>query len=128
MNRRIKLPGPVADIYRAVAELERAHPGRHFTPDGHLVGSLGEVIVREALGVELLPASQKGHDARCPTRGDVQIKITARSSIALRGPCNHLIALKIVSPEEAELSTTALAPVCGSWPGTARPRRTASAG
>jgi hypothetical protein len=103
VNRRIKLPRPVADIYRAVAELERAYPGRHFTPDGHLVGSLGEVVAREALGIELLPASQKGHDARCPTRGDVQIKITAGNSIALRGPCQHLIVFKIVSPEEAEL-------------------------
>jgi hypothetical protein len=33
----------------------------------------------------------------------VQIKITAGSSIALRGPCQHLIVLKIASPEEAEV-------------------------
>jgi Family of unknown function (DUF6998) len=100
---RITLPKPVADIYRAVAELERTYPGRHFTPDGHLVGSIGEVVAREAFGFELHPASQRGHDASCPTRGDVQIKITAGNSVALRGPCHHLIVLKIVSPEEAEI-------------------------
>ena len=31
----IKLPAPVAAIYRAVAEHEAAYPGRRFTPDGH---------------------------------------------------------------------------------------------
>ena len=47
MTTRIKLPAPIADIYRAVAALEQLYPGRKFTPDGHLVGSIGEVIVRD---------------------------------------------------------------------------------
>jgi hypothetical protein len=46
MAKTIKLPPPVADIYRAVGELETAYPGRKFTPDGHLVGSIGEVIAQ----------------------------------------------------------------------------------
>jgi hypothetical protein len=49
MKQRIKLPAPVAAIYRAVEELEAAYPLRKFTPDGHLVGSIGEVIAAEAL-------------------------------------------------------------------------------
>jgi hypothetical protein len=44
MKQRIKLPAPVAAIYKAVEELEAAYPSRKFTPDGHLVGSIGEVI------------------------------------------------------------------------------------
>ena len=51
--QRIKLPGAVADIYRAVAELKRCYPDRKFTPDGHLVGSIGEVIAREHFGFTL---------------------------------------------------------------------------
>ncbi|WP_441267699.1 DUF6998 domain-containing protein [Bradyrhizobium sp. 215_C5_N1_1] len=43
------------------------------------------------------------HDARCKARGDVEIKITAGNSVAFRGDCNHLIVLKLVSPEEAEI-------------------------
>ena len=35
INPRIKLPAPVADIYRAVAELEKLYHGHKFTPDGH---------------------------------------------------------------------------------------------
>jgi hypothetical protein len=38
INQRIKLPAPVADIYRAEAEPEKLYHGRKFTPDGHLVG------------------------------------------------------------------------------------------
>ena len=34
----------VPELFRVIAELEAAAPGRHFTPDGHLVGSIGEVI------------------------------------------------------------------------------------
>ena len=53
MNRRVKLPQPVAAIYRAVAELEALYPERKFTPDGHLMGSIGEVVAAEALGLTL---------------------------------------------------------------------------
>ena len=63
MKQRIKLPAPVAAIYRAVKELEAAYPLRKFTPDGHLVGSIGEVIAAEALSLKLHPASYPCHDA-----------------------------------------------------------------
>jgi hypothetical protein len=107
MNKRITLPKPVADIYRAVAELERSYPGRHFTLDGHLVGSIGEVIAREAFGFELSPAGRQGHDAICKKRGHVQIKITAGNSIALRGPCENLLVLRIALWEKAGGGRTA---------------------
>jgi hypothetical protein len=100
-GERVKLPKAVAKIYEAVEELKRAYPGRPFTPDGHLVGSIGEVVARETFGFELYPPSNKGHDAKCATRGDVEVKITAGDSVALRGACNHLIVLEILSPEEA---------------------------
>ena len=102
-GERVKLPAAVCKLYEAVEELKQAYPGRHFTLDGHLVGSIGEVVAREAFGFELLPASAPGHDARCTKRGNVQIKITGGKSIALRATCEHLIVLRIVSPQEAEI-------------------------
>ena len=39
MKQRIKLPAPVAAIYRAVAELEATYPLRKFTPDGVWFGA-----------------------------------------------------------------------------------------
>ena len=104
MNRRIPLPAPVARIYEAVAELEARYPGRKFTPDGHLVGSIGEVIAAEVLGLTLHPASFAGHDA-FDANGHVQIKMTGQkgTGVALRATCDRLVVLKIVSPHEAEI-------------------------
>jgi hypothetical protein len=102
-GEKIKLPPTVAKLYEAVEELKASYPGRHFTLDGHLVGSIGEVVARETFKFDLLPASEKGHDAICKTRGKVQVKITAGRSVAMRGPCDHLIVLRIVSPQEAEI-------------------------
>lgn len=102
MTRRIPLPEPVASIYRAAAELERLYPNRKFTPDGHLVGSIGEVIAAEALGLTLYPMSRPGHDAY-DLHGAVQIKMTAGTKIAMYDTCDRLVVLRVVSPEEAEI-------------------------
>ena len=47
-----------------VSELEEEFPGRHFTLDGHLVGSIGEVMAAYYYGFELYRASAQGHDGR----------------------------------------------------------------
>jgi hypothetical protein len=36
--------------------------GRHFTPDGHMVGSIGEDFAAHHYGLQLLTASTKGHN------------------------------------------------------------------
>jgi hypothetical protein len=102
MPKRVPLPEPVTQIYRATAALEALYPGRKFTPDGHLVGSIGEVIAAEALDLTLYPMSRRGHDAY-DRDGEVQIKMTAGESVAMYATCDRLVVLKIVSPEEAEI-------------------------
>jgi uncharacterized protein DUF6998 len=102
MTKRVPLPEPVAQIYKATAALEALYPSRKFTPDGHLVGSIGEVIAAEVLGLTLYPMSRRGHDAY-DANGDVQIKMTAGTSVAMYAPCDRLVVLRIVSPEEAEI-------------------------
>jgi hypothetical protein len=99
---RLRLPKPVAAIYQAVQALEQQYPGRKFTPDGHMVGSIGEVVAAAALGLTLYPMSYRGHDAfdgEC----DVQIKMTAGKSVSLYDTCDRLVVLRVVSPEEAEI-------------------------
>jgi hypothetical protein len=104
MTRKIPLPEAVARIYEAVDELEARYPGRKFTPDGHLVGSIGEVIAAETLGLKLHPASYPGHDAY-DDHGDVQIKMIGRTGkqVALYATCVRLVVLKVMSPHEAEI-------------------------
>jgi hypothetical protein len=94
MKRRIRLPEPVAAIYRAVKDLEALYP-RKFTPDGHLVGSIGEVVAADALGLTLYPMSRAGHDAY-DANGDVQIKMTAGRSVAMYAESIRLVVLRVL--------------------------------
>ena len=87
-------------LYSVVHELEDAAPGRKFTPDGHMVGSIGEVIAADRYGLELNAASTEGFDAVAPDKRKVEIKTTQqeRGYFALRPPCwpdVHLLALKV---------------------------------
>ncbi|WP_225316896.1 MULTISPECIES: DUF6998 domain-containing protein [Marinobacter] len=71
-----KLQTLVKQLYATVSELEKMFPGRHFTPDGHMVGSLGECLVADAYALELKPASNKGYDAITASGLEVEIKAT----------------------------------------------------
>ena len=73
MNRRVRLPAPVAAIYRAVSEPEALDPRRKFTPDGRLVGAIGQVVAAEALGLTLHRGSYPGNDAFV-ANGDVPVQ------------------------------------------------------
>ena len=72
----------VAQLYALVRRLEEMFPGRPFTPDGHLVGSLGECLVAEAYGLNLMPPSNTGFDAMDPDGRRVEIKTTQGKSVA----------------------------------------------
>lgn len=96
-----EVPGLIGRLYELVAQLEALFPGRRFTPDGHLVGSIGEVVAAHRYGLELLPHSARGHDARTASGALVEIKATQGSSVALRGKPNHLIVLHISKLGEA---------------------------
>jgi len=85
----------VKQLYATVHELERLFPGRHFTPDGHMVGSLGEALVADAYDVELLTASNKGFDALSSTGQQVEIKATQANRVAFRHQPAFAIVLKI---------------------------------
>lgn len=81
------------DLYAAADGLERVFPGRKFTLDGHLVGSIGEVAAAYIFDLELNPASTMGHDARSRCGRNVEIKLTQGRSVAIRHEPEHLIVL-----------------------------------
>jgi len=91
---RNRLPELIGDLYRIVGELEAMFPGRHFTPDGHLVGSLGECLAAYHYGLELLPASSPGVDALKDGR-NIEIKATQGKRVALRSGPPHLLVLRL---------------------------------
>ena len=92
-----QVSGLVRKLYEIVRELEKL-PGagdRRFTPDGHLVGSLGEVIAAYEYDLDLLPNSHPVHDAvsRDGRNLQVQIKLTQGTRVGLREEPEHLIVL-----------------------------------
>lgn len=92
-----KFQSLVKQLYTTVKALEDMFPGRHFTPDGHLVGSLGECLVADAYGLTLQPASNKGYDAISASGRKVEIKATQADSVGLRSQPTHAIIIKILA-------------------------------
>ena len=89
----------IRKLYVVVADLneEFASDGRKFTPDGHMVGSIGEIVAAYTFGLQLLPASTEGHDAKSQAGKLVQIKLTGgNTSIGLYSKPKHLIVLQVV--------------------------------
>jgi hypothetical protein len=81
------------DLYTASDGLEQMFPGRKFTLDGHLVGSIGEVVAAYIFDLDLNPASTLGHDARSQDGRNVEIKLTQGRGVAIRHEPEHLIVL-----------------------------------
>ena len=94
----------LGSLYRIVDRLEALFPGRKFTPDGHLVGSIGEVVAARMFGLELLPASAPDHDAITGDGRKVQIKFTQGTrSVALRAVPDHLLVLRLARDRSLEV-------------------------
>ena len=89
------LSDKIKELYTITNELEARYPGRKFTPDGHLVGSIGEVLVAEHYDLTLLPNSSETHDAVSKDGTFVQIKATQINRIAISSEPEHLIVIKL---------------------------------
>jgi hypothetical protein len=112
----IPLPPPVRKIYEAVEELERLYPHRRFTPDGHLMGSLGEVLAELAFDLRPLPMSYPGHDAMDAEGRYVQVKLTAGSRVSLYATCDRLLVL-CITPDKSHAEIVYDGPGEPAWSG-----------
>lgn len=82
----------IQKLISIVKELETDFPGRHFTLDGHLVGSIGEVMAAYYYGIELYAASSVAHDGEIDGK-KVQIKISQQDDIVINHEPEYLIVL-----------------------------------
>ena len=89
-----EVPALIRDLYAIVAKLESIFPGRHFTPDGHLVGSIGEALASTYYDIELCRASTEGYDGVREGR-KVEVKATQGDRIALSSCPEHLLVFKL---------------------------------
>ena len=84
----------IEKIYSAVETLEQIFPTRKFTPDGHLVGSLGEVLAAYIFELTLETASNLGFDARSSCGKQVEVKFTQGRTVAFRHQPEHAVVLR----------------------------------
>ena len=89
------VPALVGKLYDVVAKLEGLFKDRKFTLDGHLVGSIGEVLAADKYGLTLLSMVEEKHDAKTSDGRLVQIKTTQAKSVGLRSEPDHLLVLKL---------------------------------
>lgn len=89
-----EVTGELEKLYDASARLEAMFPGRKFTLDGHLVGSIGEVVAAYMFDLDLNRASTLGHDAVARDGRPVEIKLTQGQVVAIRHEPGHLIVLQ----------------------------------
>ena len=85
-----QIPALISDLLKTTSRLNGLFEGRQFTPDGHLVGSIGEVVAEYIYDLHLEPCSTPLIDAY--TKGEdklsVQIKLTGEKgrSFGVRWP------------------------------------------
>lgn len=71
----------IVELTHIVGDLENSFPGRHVTLDGHLVGSIGEIMAAYYYGIELYEESAPTHGGKSTDGREVQIKITQQVSM-----------------------------------------------
>lgn len=103
----------IDQLYDATDALEEAFPGRKFTLDGHLVGSVGEVVAAYMFDLTLNPASTKAHDALSREGRKVEIKLTQGTSVSMRHKPEHLLVLS--RPKGRNISVVYNGPGAEPW-------------
>lgn len=94
-NNKTIITDKITELFNITKELEKLYPGRKFTIDGHLVGSIGEVLVADKFNLTLLPNSTKTHDAVDNEGKYYQIKTTQTNRISLSSEPIMLIVVKL---------------------------------
>ena len=83
-NHITQLPGLIGDLFRTVDRLNMLFPDKPFTPDGHLVGSIGEVVAAYLYDLTLEKSSNEGFDARTSDKSrTVDIKLAGGDRVAI---------------------------------------------
>lgn len=84
-----KLKIAIKNLYFSVEKLNKAFPDKPFTPDGRMVGDIGEAIASIKFGVILDKKLRKdwdGYREDSGKRREVQIKTTQKDETYLKKP------------------------------------------
>lgn len=113
----------VREIFEACRSLS-ASTGRPFSPDGHLVGSLGEVLAADLLDLTLMPPSNDGYDAVDSEGRKVEIKATTRRSVSLSASGTRAERLVVVALDRVgDPSIVYDGPCDAAWAAAGKPQK-----
>jgi hypothetical protein len=92
------LRGKICELYSIVAELQLLFPGLKFTPDGRMVGDIGEAIGETYYGIDRFRCGNPGTDGAVCGR-EVQIKTTQGLDVSVKKPKSGdlLLVIKLAS-------------------------------
>ncbi|MFZ1694752.1 MAG: hypothetical protein WAT74_16255 [Flavobacteriales bacterium] len=111
----------VRELLSAVRRLEALYDGRKFTLDGHLVGSIGEVLAAQLYGLKLLPPSTEGHDAEAEDGRLVQVKLTQTQRVSIYSKPEYLIVLRL--GKEGSIEEVFNGPGAAPWAACGKPQK-----
>lgn len=109
MDQLAKLKDAIKDLYASVEKLQAAFPDRKFTPDGCMIGDIGEALAELKFGVTLDKKSKKHWDGhRIVSRGEerkAQVKATQKDDTYLKPPPHDgdLLVFKIFNNGDWEV-------------------------
>lgn len=90
MNRFFQLKEAIKDLYSSIGKLHAAFKERPFTPDGRLVGDIGEAIAHLEFGVIIDRSIKKHWDGywvnSSGSECKVQVRTTQKDSTYLKRP------------------------------------------
>ena len=78
-SRIEEVPALITNLLASTQRLNELFEGRPLTPDGHLVGSIGEVVAEYVYDVKLTPSSTAQIDAFTLDGRSIQIKLTGEN-------------------------------------------------
>ena len=97
---------------------------RPFSPDGHLVGSFGEVVAAELPNLTLMPPSNDGYDAIDDQGRRVEIKATTRTSIGLSASGTRAERLVVVVVDgDGDTEVAYDGPRTPAWDAAGKPKK-----
>lgn len=108
MSQISQLKEAIKDLYSSVAKLQAAFPDKPFTPDGRMVGDIGEAIAALKFNVVLDKRLRRHWDGyridSSEKKQEVQIKTTQKDETYLKKPPHkgYLIVFKVFSNGEWE--------------------------
>ena len=98
--------------------------GPAIQPDGHLVGSLGEVLATELLDLTLMPPSNDGYDAVDSEGSKVEIKATTRRTVGLSASRTRAERLVVLTLDRDGKPTVVYDGDCGTaWAAAGAPQK-----